>query len=355
MNFNLDLVLANILTPPILFFALGMAARLLKSDLEVPQPAARFLSLYLLFAIGLKGGYQLSHAGVDAYALEMLGVAVASAFVVPIGAYAVLRYLLGQDVFNAAAIAATYGSISAVTFITATNFLDINAIPHSGFMVAAMALMESPAIIVAVLLVRWASHDHGKGDRQAGGDHDPSADADRAAHARHERGPGWNEMVREAFFNGAVLLLLGAMAIGIVCGDSGWKKIEPLTGDLFYGLLCLFLLDMGLVAARRLGDLRRSGPSLLGFGVAAPIVQACLGIAAAYLIGATPGDALLMAVLVGSASYIAVPAAMQLSVPQANPSLYVPLSLAVTFPFNIALGIPLYLAIIQSLWPEATG
>ena len=322
-----SLVLQNLLAPPILFFLLGMAATWLGSDLSIPQPIARFLSLYLLFAIGMHGGVELATSGIGLRAALSLGAAVILAFAVPLWSFFVLRLRL--DVPNAAAVAATYGSISAVTFVTAGSFLDDLGVRWGGHMVAAMALMESPAIVVGVLLARWFS----KPDRARGG----------------AQGTTSREVLREAFLNGAVFLLLGSLVIGAVTGSKGWEAVRPLAELPFKGVLCIFLLDMGLVAAKRLRDLRSSGPFLVSFALAAPPIHAILGIFVALLLGLDRGDALLLAVLTGSASYIAVPAAMRLSIPEANPSVYVSMALAVTFPFNIAIGIPLYLAVIDAL------
>jgi hypothetical protein len=321
------LVLQNLLAPPILFFLLGMAATRLGSDLSIPQPIARFLSLYLLFAIGMHGGAELSTTGIGPRAALGLGAGVLLAFVVPVWSFFVLRFRL--DVPNAAAVAATYGSISAVTFVTAGSFLDDLGIRWGGHMVAAMALMESPAIVVGVLLARSFA---------------TTGAAPRGAEATSAR-----EILREAFLNGAVFLLIGSLAIGAVTGSKGWEAVRPLAELPFKGVLCIFLLDMGLVAAKKLRDLRSTGPFLVSFALAAPPIHAMLGILVAQLLGLDRGDALLLAVLAGSASYIAVPAAMRLSVPEANPSVYVSMALAVTFPFNIAIGIPLYLAVIDAL------
>jgi hypothetical protein len=328
------LILSNILTAPILFFLLGMLATFVRSDLRVPEEVGKFLSLYLLLAIGLKGGVELAKNGVDAQVAAVLIAAVIGAAVIPLGAFFVLRLRL--DVANAAAISATYGSISAVTFVTATDFLQAIGEPHSGYMVAAMALMESPAIVVGVLLARMLM------PAEAGANGDDTA----------KQPSDWGELAREAFLNGAVLVLVGSLIIGAVVGPEGFEGLKAFAAYPFKGVLCVFLLEMGLLAAKRVGDLKRGGPFLLSFAVLSPIVQAAIGIAVARAIGTSPGDALLLAILFGSASYIAVPAAMRLSIPQANPSLYVPMSLALTFPFNIALGIPLYMSVIRFLWPE---
>ncbi len=331
-----SLILQNVLSPPILFFGLGLLATALGSDLAIPSAIARGLSVYLLFAIGFHGGVELHRSGVDATVLATLGAAVLSSALLPLLAYAVLRLRLEAP--DAAGIAACYGSISAVTFITAIGFLERRELPFGGHLVAAMALMESPAIVTGVLLARHAQqatrhHTNGKSDPR------PSANQ-----------VGWPGLLHEALANGAVFLLLGSLVIGLLTGETGWTTLKPFVKDPFQGLLCLFLLDMGIVAARRLADLRRSGPLLIAFALLAPPLQAGLGILTAAALKLTPGDALLLAVLFGSASYIAVPAALRMALPQANPSLYVPMSLGLTFPFNITLGIPLYMAAIDWAW-----
>jgi hypothetical protein len=335
-----------LLSPPILFFFLGGLATLVRSDLEVPKSVARLMSLYLLMAIGLQGGYKLSVGGIDAEALLVMGAAIGSSFLFPFATYGVLRCRLSVE--DAAAVAAVFGSISAVTFVTAAAYLDGAGIAYSGHMVASMALMESPAIVSGVLLARLAGSRSGLGrgeDARAG--ETPAAatfDADD-----EPSGIDWGELLREACLNGAVVLLVGAMVIGYMTGPAGWKTVEGLVDEPFKGVLCLFLLDMGLVAARRLGDLKRAGALLVAFGVVGALAQGLVGVAAAWAIGVDAGDAVLMAILFGSASYIAVPAALRLALPAANPSLYIPLSLGITFPFNIIVGIPMYHAIVTWL------
>lgn len=330
-----SVILDNFLSPPILFFFLGVLATLFRSDLEIPTQVARFLSLYLLFAIGMHGGHELSKSfaegqtsgeGLDTQIVFMLLAAMATSLIIPLWSFAILRVRL--PVHDAAAIAATYGSVSAVTFIAGVGFLNTMGVEFGGHMIAAMALMESPAIVVGVLLARFF------GEKNSG------------------QKLSWKDLGREAFLNGSVLVLMGSLVIGLIVGDKGWTELKPFAYDPFKGVLCLFLLDMGLVAAKRLKDLRDSGIALIGFGILAAFVHAMLGILIAKLIGAPPGDALLLAVLVGGASYIAVPAAVRLAIPKANPSLYVPMALGVTFPFNVIIGIPLYYAIIQALWSK---
>ena len=321
---DVSLVTSNILSPPVLFFFLGMLAVFLKSDLEIPQPLPKLFSLYLLFAIGFKGGSELAKSGVSQEVVLTLLAAVTMACVVPIYTFFILKLKL--DLYNAAAIAATYGSISAVTFITAGSFLDELGIEFSGYMVAALALMESPAIIVGLLLVKIFAIDKQDGDFS------------------------WSEVLREAFLNSSVFLLIGSVIIGALSGEKGWKVEEPFTQGIFYGVLTFFLLDMGLVAAGRIKELGKTGPFLISFSILTPIVNAAIGILLAKLIGMPQGNALLFSVLCASASYIAVPAAMRMTIPEANPSLYVTAALAVTFPFNIIVGIPLYLYGINLLW-----
>jgi hypothetical protein len=299
-----------------------MLAILLKSDLEIPQPLPKLFSLYLLLAIGFKGGHELEESGLNIEIALTLIAAILMACAVPIYSFFVLKIKL--DAYNAAAIAATYGSISAVTFITASSFLTELHIAFGGHMVAALALMESPAIIVGIVLVRLFANNDQKDSEFS-----------------------WSEVMREAFLNGSVFLLVGSVLIGILTGAKGWEKLHPFTDEVFYGILAFFLLDMGMVAARRITDLSRTGSFLIAFSVFMPVANAVLGIIIAKCIGMSEGNALLFAVLSASASYIAVPAAMRMTVPEANPSLYVSMALALTFPFNVIVGIPLYMSIIK--------
>ena len=321
---DVSLIMSNILNPPVLFFFLGMTAVFVKSDLEIPPPIPKLFSLYLLFAIGFKGGVELAKSGLNQEVFLTMLAATVMACLVPIYTFFILKLQL--DAYNAAAIAATYGSISAVTFITASSFLQQLGIEFDGYMVAALALMESPAIIVGLILVNLFTRD------------------------QQERDFSWPEVLREAFLNGSVFLLVGSLVIGFLTGERGWKVLSPFTQDMFYGVLTFFLLDMGLVAAKRIKDLEKTGPFLISFAILIPIVNAGIGLLIAKFIGMPPGDALLFSVLCASASYIAVPAAMRLTVPEANPSLYISTALAVTFPFNIIFGIPLYLYGIDMLW-----
>ncbi len=320
---NANLIMSNILNPPVLFFFLGMTAVLVKSDLEIPPPIPKLFSLYLLLAIGFKGGVELTKSGINQQVILTLVAAIAMACAVPLYTYFILRLKL--DTYDSAAIAATYGSISAVTFITASAFLTELNMPFDGFMVAALALMESPAIIVGLILVNFFAMDE-------------------------KREFVWSEVLRDAFLNSSVFLLVGSLIIGALTGEHGWEVLSPFTQDMFYGVLTFFLLDMGLVAAKRIKDLQKTGLFLISFAILIPILNAGIGLLIARVINMPQGDALLFAVLCASASYIAVPAAMRLTVPEANPSLYVSTALAVTFPFNIIVGIPLYLYGINLLW-----
>lgn len=320
---SLEVIASNLLQPAVLFFILGILAAISRSDLELPQPVPKLLSLYLLLSIGFRGGVELVHNPLTTIEIMTLAAAVAMAMLVPLVAFFILRTRFTAA--DAAALAATYGSISAVTFVTATAFLDRIGVGYGGHMVAAMALMESPAIIIGVMLYRKYS-----------------TSADTEFNIR--------ELLREAFLNGAVFVLLGSLAIGMLSGARGAATMGPFIELIFPGILALFLLDLGLVAGRRFGDLRRSGSFIVGFGLIFPPVSAAAGILIAHLLGASHGDALLLAVLCASASYIAVPAAVRMAIPEASPGLYVTASLAVTFPFNIALGIPLYDVAIRTLW-----
>jgi hypothetical protein len=315
------------LNPPVLFFFLGMLAVFMKSELTIPQPLPKLFSLYLLIAIGLHGGYELSHSGLDFYIFQTLLIAVFMSMLVPIYSFFILRRKI--DTYNAIAIASTFGSISAVTFITGITYLQTIGIEYGGFMVASMALMESPAIVIGLVFAALFTKD---------------------SNTQTSEKTGWKEIFKEAFLNPSVFLLVGALMIGIVTGEKGWTSMEPLFGTLFKGFLAFFLLDMGLVAARKIYELKKVGFFLIAFALIMPVVNAGVATTIAYFFDISKGDAFLLALLSASASYIAVPAAMRLSVPQANPGIYLPLSLAVTFPFNISLGIPLYYFIINTLW-----
>jgi hypothetical protein len=319
--------------PAILFFVFGVFAGLVKSNLEIPPAIARFLSLYLLMALGLKGGFALAQSGLTAQVALSLSLAVFIAVLVPVLSYRWLRRFLNG--FDAAALSATYGSVSAVTFITAMNHLETQGLSYGGHMAAAMALMESPAIIFAVVMANRLRSQ--------------IATTAVATAAPAVQRVSMGKVLHESFTDGAQLLLLGAMLIGMWSGEAGRAAMQPFSGDLFKGMLAFFLLDMGLMAARKLPGLRGQSPWLLAYGLLAPLVHASLALGLCWVLNVPQGDATLLMVLAASASYIAVPAVLRYALPEANPSLYVGLSLGLTFPFNILLGIPLYTQVAQAV------
>jgi uncharacterized protein len=323
--------LHTLLDPAILFFVFGLFAGAVRSNLEIPPAISRFLSLYLLMALGLKGGFALAESGLTHEVAITLALAVLLAVVVPAMGYLLLRRFLSG--FDAAAISATYGSVSAVTFITAVQALDTRAIEYGGHMAAAMALMESPAIIMAVLLANATRRRNGA----------PSTLIDGPVTAPLSL----KHVLHEALTDGAQLLLIGAMLVGLFTGAAGETVMKPFAADLFKGMLAFFLLDMGLLAAKHAGGLRGMSPWLLVYAIAGPLTHAALALGLCALLGIEAGNAALLMVLAASASYIAVPAVIRHAIPEANPSLYFGMSLGMTFPFNILLGIPLYIAVAQ--------
>lgn len=319
--------LSNVLIPAILFFALGFLAQLVRSDLKFPPDLAKALSIYLLVGIGLHGGMELGKID-PAEAIGAIVAALGLGFGLPIVAYLILSHIVRIDRLNAAAIAAHYGSVSAGTFVTAIAFLDSLKVPYESHPVIMLAIMESPAIIIGLALANMARKGDGNGHQE-----------------RVSR-----ELVHDAFTNGSVVLLLGSMLIGAIAQPAGLNKIMPFYETMFMGVLSLFLLDMGMEASRRIGDFRKVGPSLLVFGIAMPLIGGMVGLAVGHwLLGFGVGGTLLVAVLAASASYIAVPPAMRLAIPEASPALFLTLSLGVTFPFNIIVGIPLYFSAAQWL------
>jgi hypothetical protein len=303
----------NLLDPAILFFIFGVLAGFARSNLEIPPAISRFLSLYLLMALGLKGGFALAQSGLTTEVATSLGAAILLAILVPALGYWILKRFISG--FDAAAIAATYGSVSAVTFVTAIQFLENQEIAYGGHMAAAMALMESPAIILAVIL---------------------------ANSMRQQKSIPIGKILHESFTDGAQLLLLGAMVVGLMTGEAGQTAMQPFSGDLFKGMLAFFLLDMGLMTARNLPQFKSISPALIIYAVMGPLLHASIALGLAFLLNLSPGNATLLMVLAASASYIAVPAVLRYAVPEANPSLYFGLSLGLTFPFNLIIGIPLY-------------
>ncbi|MEE4218550.1 MAG: sodium-dependent bicarbonate transport family permease [Xanthomonadales bacterium] len=306
----------NLLSPVILCFLLGLIAALGRSDLNIPEAAAKMLSIYLLFAIGFKGGVSVAGHGLDGTLGASLLAGLTLSALLPFLAYAMLRLLTRLDRLNAAAVAGHYGSISIVTFLAGGSLISLRNVEAEGFMVAVAAVMEAPAILSALWL------------------------ASRGGRSRLD-----STLLREVLLNGSIVLLVGAFVIGWVTGQQGMAKIEPFIGAPFQGVLCLFLLDMGLIAGR---GLRRSyrdlGVGAIAFGMLMPLLGSTFGLGAAVLLDLSLGGTVLMMILAASASYIAVPAAMRVALPEANPSIYLTLSLGVTFPFNLAVGIPIYYA-----------
>ena len=313
------LLIDNLTNPALLFFFLGILAVQLKSDLNIPENSSKFISLYLLFSIGFKGGQELAHSSWDIQILWAIFFGIFLAISVPLYTYFILRRKF--NVANAGAIAASYGSVSAVTFITAVSFLEIEQIEYGGHMVAVMALMEAPSIIVGVLLMAYFS--------------------------KGELNTPINNICKHAITNGSVLLILGSLVIGILASEHQARGIEPFTTDIFKGFLAVFLLDMGITSGRKISDLLKKGRFAFLFAVVIPVINGVLValISSTFIEGI--GNRFLFAILAASASYIAVPAAMRLAAPKANPSLYLPMALAITFPLNITIGMPFYLYIIE--------
>jgi uncharacterized protein len=331
----------NLLDPAILFFIFGVLAGTVKSNLEIPPAISRFLSLYLLMALGLKGGFALSHSGLTANVGVSLGAAIALAITIPLIGYTVLRRFVSG--FDAAAVAATYGSVSAVTFVTAVQYLENQQVPYGGHMAAAMALMESPAIIMAVIFANALRQKAAPAVVPLGGG------VAALGNPTSQPGVSVGKILHESFTDGAQLLLLGAMVVGLLTGDAGKTAMQPFSGDLFKGMLSFFLLDMGLMAARNLPQVKGKSPVLIAYAVLGPIVHASLALSLAFVLNLPAGDGTLLMVLAASASYIAVPAVLRYALPEANPSLYFGLSLGVTFPLNILFGIPVYATVAQTV------
>lgn len=317
---NLDLLFENLTNPALLFFLLGILSVQLRSDLEIPKTSSKFIALYLLFSIGFEGGQEMVHGEMDAEMFRGMAFGIALAMVIPMFVFFISRPRLGSE--NAGAIAAAYGSISAVTFVTATTFLALQGVTFHGHLVAVMALMEAPAIVVGVLLKeRFGSTS--------------------------SRSTSLRPVLRHALTNGSVVIILGSLVIGMLASDAQAEGIKPFTTDIFKGFLAIFLLDMGIVSGRELKAFVKHGAFAPILALVLPLVN---GTGVALLsagITSEPGDRFLFAILAASASYIAVPAAMRLAAPKANPGLYIPMALAVTFPVNITLGFPLYWSLIQ--------
>ncbi|MDX2236010.1 MAG: sodium-dependent bicarbonate transport family permease [Hyphomonadaceae bacterium] len=317
-----DLAAQNLLSPAILFFALGLAAGLLRSDLSVPETAAKTLSLYLMLAIGFKGGVEAARAGLSADFATAAAAGVILSLAIPVIAFYALKTISTLDRPTAAATAAHYGSVSVVTFAAGSDFLRASGVDFGGYMVAVVALMETPAILVALMLAQGGT-------------------------AKRQGMQG--ALLREVALNGSVVLLIGAFAIGAITGERGMQRLDLFVNPLFQGVLTLFLLDMGLVAARRLREARALTAPLVAFGLLMPLVSCACAVGISLALGVRQEDAAMLAILAASASYIAVPAAMRIALPQADPGVYLTLSLGITFPFNLTIGIPLYQAVTAML------
>lgn len=319
---DINLLLDNLTNPALLFFCLGIFAAFIKSDLEIPPNSSKFISLYLMFSIGFKGGQELVHSEFGREIVWAFVIGLASSIIIPLYSFWIAKKKFG--IHNAAAIAAAYGSISAVTFLTTISFLDLQGIPYDGFMVAVMASMEAPAIVMGVLLLAFFAKS--------------SSTASKI---------NFGAIIKHSLSNGSVILLVGSLVIGFMASDEQARGIEPFTTDIFKGFLAVFLLDMGLSSGKHLKVFKSNGPSAFLFSVIIPLFNGCIIAILSGLVIESVGNRLLLSILVASASYIAVPAAMRLAVPKANPGLYLPMALAITFPFNITFGIPIYLGIIN--------
>jgi len=320
---DFQILISNLTNPTLLFFLLGIFAAVVKSDLEIPSPTIKFISLYLLFSIGFKGGQELANSvfSTEIYWSLLFGLCIA--FLIPVYVFFLLKNRLGAS--DAGAVAAAYGSVSAVTFVAAGSFLEYQQIRFGGHMVAVMALMEAPAIIAGVILIM-------RYDKES-------------AEQKHASGLGG--IIRHSFTNSSVLMVMGSLVIGVISDSKQAEGIKPFTTDIFKGFLAIFLLEMGMVTARRFSAFRKYGAFATLTGIVLPAVNGSVVAWASSLVTLDVGNRFIFAILAASASYIAVPAAMRLAAPRADPGLYIPMALGITFPFNITIGMPLYLSIIQ--------
>lgn len=329
----LEIFTQNLVSPPILFFILGIVAGFLKSDLDVPEQISRYLSIYLMMAIGFKGGVAIAEtAEIDSQIIMTIVAGLITGFLQPFIGYILLKYTTKLDSATAAAIAAHYGSISMVTFVTAVGFLDINEVAYAGYIVAVLALMEAPAILTGLFIAH--------------------KEEPKTISSTNQATP---RLMKEIFTNGAILLLMGSFLIGWASGTEGMEKMKGFMVDPFQGILAFFLMDMGLLVSRKMHHLKEFTFKLFMFGIYMPLIGAAVGLGISMVIGLDVGTGFLFTVLVASASYIAVSAAMRLALPQAKPAIYIPMTLAITFPFNISLGIPIYYSLAQILLAGNTG
>ncbi len=315
---DLQILISNLTNPTLLFFLLGILATTIKSDLEIPETSSKFISLYLLFAIGFKGGQELAHSHFENEIIYSILFGLLIASIIPLYTFFILKKYI--NISDAGAVAAAYGSVSAVTFVSAISFLEIQQIAYSGYMVAVMAFMESPAIIVAVILMS-------KFDKEA------------------NRNSNMLSITKHSFTNGSVLLILGSLFIGFIADSKQAEGIKPFTTDIFKGFLAIFLLEMGMVTAKRFKAFKKYGLFLSVFAIVIPFINGCLIAFVSNIVTDNVGNRFVFAILAASASYIAVPAAMKLAAPKADPGLYIPMALGLTFPFNISVGMPIYYTI----------
>ncbi|MCZ2473163.1 sodium-dependent bicarbonate transport family permease [Aquirufa ecclesiirivi] len=321
---NFELLVFNLTNPTLLFFILGMLAKFLKSDLEVPAASKSFIALYLLFSIGFNGGTELAATGITGEIVKSLVFGLCLASIIPVYAFFILRTKLNS--YNAGAIAASYGSVSAVTFVSAVAFLEMNQMKFGGEMVAVMASMEFPAIIMGLLLMSLFPSESQLEQREKF---------------------QWKKTIHHSLTNGSVLMILGSLLIGFVSDSNQTAGIKHFTSDIFKGFLAIFLLDMGMVAASRIAAFRQQGYFVLFFAILLPLFNGCLVAYISQFVTDNQGNRLIFAILAASASYIAVPAAMRMVAPKADPGIYIPMALGVTFPFNITIGMPIFFQLIH--------
>jgi hypothetical protein len=317
MDFNL--LIENLTNPALLFFVLGIFAVLLKSDLEIPENSSKFISLYLLFSIGFRGGQELSHDKITSEILWSMALGLFISIIIPLYTFFILKKKLSIE--DAGAIASTYGSVSAVTFVTASSYLETLKLGLHGHMVAVMALMESPAIIMGLILISIYNKSEYKINKKS--------------------------VIKHSLLNGSVLLILGSLIIGYMATTKQAEGIKPFTNDIYKGFLAIFLLDMGITSGKKLKSFFSFGWFPFLFASLIPILNGCVFAILSSLVTSDVSNRFMFAILAASASYIAVPAAMKINVPKANPGLYLPMALAVTFPINITIGMPIYYLIIQ--------
>lgn len=317
---DFQILISNITNPTLLFFLLGIVAVTIKSDLQIPESSSKFISLYLLFAIGFKGGQELANSQYSSEITYTLIFGVVMASVIPVYTFFILKRKLSPS--DSGAIAAAYGSVSAVTFVAAVSFLEMQQIAYGGHMVAVMALMESPAIIIGVIMMM----QFGRGS---------------------EKTVNWKSIFQHSFSNGSVVMIMGSLIIGIIADTKQAEGIKPFTNDIFKGFLAIFLLEMGMVAAKRFSAFTKYGLYVSLFAIFIPLVNGCIVAYLSQFVTADVGNRFILAILSASASYIAVPAAMRIAAPEADPGLYIPMALGITFPVNITVGIPVYFAAVN--------